>query len=556
MSIPEWLHERLERLGDDQRVAATAAPGPVLCVAPAGSGKTTTLVARIGWRIANGDDAAQMCAVTFNRRAADELRERVDAALAPAGIVPGTVRVRTFHGLGLEILAEAGLPVDNIVERAVVLQELAGGALPVRALRFLEDAFSRLALDPERGPPPEDAQTHAAWYAYRAALADRNALDLDDLVARPGPTLRADAALLGRWRCRTQILFVDEAQDLDRTQLDLALLLTGERRDIFLVGDDDQTIYAWRLADVRRVLGLAALLPGLRRVDLVVNHRCPPEVVRRAARLVAHGRERFDKRILPSPCASGTLTLAADPGDAVARARHLLGTWQRDGATGLAVLARTNAELAPYAAIALEMEQPYQVDEDGLLLDDPVIDGLLARAMAEAREGESPLLTLGRVLGADGADPPPTADAHPTATGTFAGGATGAPKLSTGMAGASLLSWAAAYATLEELCSAIGAARRTRARLRAASDGIVLATVHGTKGLEFDHVAVIGLDDGVFPSRRSLDEAPDPERALEEERRLAYVAWTRPRRSLTLLYDPAAPSVFLREAFSDAELRA
>ena len=83
----------------------------------------------------------------------------------------------------------------------------------------------------------------------------------------------------------------------------------------------------------------------------------------------------------------------------------------------------------------------------------------------------------------------------------------------------------------------------------------MLATVHGTKGLEFDHVAVIGLDEGVFPSRRSLDEAPDPERALEEERRLCYVAWTRPRRSLTLLYDPDAPSIFLREAFSEAELR-
>ena len=171
----------------------------------------------------------------------------------------------------------------------------------------------------------------------------------------PGPTLRADTALLDRWRQRTRVLFVDEAQDLDRTQLDLALLLTGERRDIFLVGDDDQTIYAWRLADVRRVLGLAALLPGLRRVDLEVNHRCPPEVVRRAARLVAHGRERFDKRILPSPRSSGTLTLAADPGDEVARARHLLTSWQRDGAAGHAVLARTNAQLAPYAAIALEL---------------------------------------------------------------------------------------------------------------------------------------------------------------------------------------------------------
>ena len=79
------------------------------------------------------------------------------------------------------------------------------------------------------------------------------------------------------------MLLVDESQDLDRTQLELALLLAGDTRDVFLVGDDDQTIYAWRLADVRRILDLAARLPGLRRVDLTTNYRCPPEVVRRAA---------------------------------------------------------------------------------------------------------------------------------------------------------------------------------------------------------------------------------------------------------------------------------
>ena len=81
-----------------------------------------------------------------------------------------------------------------------------------------------------------------------------------------------------------------------------------------------------------------------------------------------------------------------------------------------------------------------------------------------------------------------------------------------------------------------------------------LATVHGTKGLEFDHVAVIGLDAGRFPSARSVEEAEDPERALEEERRLAYVAWTRARRTLSLSYDPAAPSQFLLEAFDEGEL--
>jgi DNA helicase-2/ATP-dependent DNA helicase PcrA len=83
---------------------------------------------------------------------------------------------------------------------------------------------------------------------------------------------------------------------------------------------------------------------------------------------------------------------------------------------------------------------------------------------------------------------------------------------------------------------------------------LTLATAHATKGLEFDHVAVIGMDEGRFPSARSVSEAEDPARALEEERRLAYVAWTRARRSLTLVYDPEAPSAFIREAFDPWEL--
>src|SRR5690606_15515788 len=97
-------------------------------------------------------------------------------------------------------------------------------------------------------------------------------------------------------------------------------------------------------------------------------------------------------------------------------------------------------------------------------------------------------------------------------------------------------------------------ARARRATLAAEEPRLILATVHGTKGLEFDHVAVIGMDDGTFPSRRSIEEAPDPPRALEEERRLAYVAWTRARRSLTLVYDPSSPSRFLLEAFDPDEL--
>ena len=117
-----------------------------------------------------------------------------------------------------------------------------------------------------------------------------------------------------------------------------------------------------------------------------------------------------------------------------------------------------------------------------------------------------------------------------------------------------MIGWAAPYASVADFGTAITRQRERIAELRRDDAALTLATAHSTKGLEFDHVAVIGLDEGRFPSARSLREAPEPERALEEERRLAYVAWTRARRSLTLLYDPASPSRFLLEAFGDAEL--
>ena len=158
-----------------------------------------------------------------------ELQERADAALGELGQAPGSVRVRTFHALGRAILADAGVDVTRLVERRELLAELAGGPLPDEALRWLDDAFTRLKLDPERGPPVEDAATHDAFAEYQAGLAARGALDLDDLVARALPALVDDTALLGRWRGRASVLFVDEAQDLDRTQLDLAVLLAGER---------------------------------------------------------------------------------------------------------------------------------------------------------------------------------------------------------------------------------------------------------------------------------------------------------------------------------------
>ena len=228
--LPPPLASRLERLTPDQRVAALAPPGPVLCVAPAGSGKTTTVVARIAWRIVRGAPPATICALTFNRRAADELGERVEAALAELG------DRRTQRG-GQDV------PCPRARDTR---RRRRGRHRHRRASRARRGDRRRHPFARRRAPPrrrllaPEarpggrasgagiDAWTVEVFEAYQGELARRGALDLDDLVARAAPTLLADPDLLARWRSRCATLFVDEAQDLDRAQLELVLVLAGD----------------------------------------------------------------------------------------------------------------------------------------------------------------------------------------------------------------------------------------------------------------------------------------------------------------------------------------
>lgn len=537
MDLHPAVSERLARLAPDQRAAATAAPGPSLCIAPAGSGKTTTLVARAAWLIGTGTPPGAIRAITFNKRAAVEMTERLDAAVAPLGVEPGTVRVRTFHAMAREILRDAGVPVDPIIERPSLLREVAPWADDAAVLR-LDTVISRLkielgvaagevAADPDAGPFAR------AFVAYETAVAATCGLDFDDLILRAIDMLERDATLLRRWRARCRELLVDEVQDVDRAQLRLALLLAAPANRIFLVGDDDQSIYGWRLADVRRILGIADHLPGLRRVDLEVNYRCPRPVVERAVRLIERNGERFGKRITAGPGASGSLVLAPDSSDDTVRLARAVATWPDDGSTR-AILARTNRELFPAVAVALELGLPFRAPRIELPLDSPLLDVVMRRATAVAVRGEHPLVTLGRVRRAIRLD----RQAAP-----------GESELAT-----ALLTWAVGFTDLDAFARAVDHARKRLAALRRDDAPLTLATAHATKGLEFDYVIVVGMEAGRFPSARTVAEAEDPIRALEEERRLAYVAWTRARRTLTILFDPTVPSSFLLEAFSPVEL--
>ncbi len=517
------------------------------------------------------------------------MASRVDLALEPLGLPAGAVRVKTFHALGREILVDGGGAVEPLLEREAVLRDM-WPDISVGAVRILDDAFSRLKLDvgataADVGNDPEPGPIARAFLAYEAALADQDGLDFDDLVARSLRLLEARPRLLARWRERCEHLLVDETQDVDRSQLRLALLLAAPANRIFLVGDDDQTIYGWRLADVRRVLALAESLPGLRRIDLTVNYRCPRSVVQRAVRLVAHNEERFVKTIRAGPAAEGRLILAPEGSDETVRVRHVFESWPDDGGTR-AILARTNAELLPAAAAALELGLPFRAPRLRLLSEDPRVEAILAAAActhevrpaaqaltaphaapaaresgleavldACAAKALLPLLVAVARLGLEPATPPDVAPTTADAARDVDGRDLDEPlPIGTGDLVAAMIAWAAPYRTLTDFAAAIERQRRLVAELRRDDATLTLATAHSTKGLEFDHVAVIGLDAGRFPSARSIRDSAEPDRALEEERRLAYVAWTRARRSLTLVYDPASPSQFLLEAFSESEL--
>jgi hypothetical protein len=305
--------------------------------------------------------------------------------------------------------------------------------------------------------------------------------------------------------------------------------------------------------------------------------------VERAVRLVEVNVERFAKRIQPRRPAPGSVVLAPAEPDPVSRAERVLAALPADGGSR-AILARTNRALLPAAAVALERRVPFRGDGVTLLLEDRRVDLLLARAAASTPPGWPLLVRLGALVAAPArpngppapaiagvGGPPavddgavvggharaaagpvraPARDADADAEGDEGDAATEADIL------AALLAWAARFASLDDLGAAIVAARAALAELRRADASLTLATAHATKGLEFDHVAVIDMDAGRFPSARALADSTEPGRAMEEERRLAYVAWTRARRSLFLVHDPAAPSPFLAEAFDPDEIDA
>ncbi|HET9416920.1 MAG TPA: ATP-dependent helicase [Candidatus Limnocylindria bacterium] len=526
----------LDALDPEQRAAATLPDGPAQIIAPAGSGKTTTMVARLAVLLSRGVAPDRICVVTFNRDAALDLRARVERRLGPSVPTATSIEIRTLHALARQVLLDAGEGRNLVADRLPLLRAArrrlmrsdASTVLPEPAA--LDTWLSARKIEGHE-PPPEAVPV---LEAYDDLLAARGAIDFDDLVSRAGELLETDPRLRLRWQSRFLHVCVDEFQDVDAAQLRLVRLLAAPEDNLFVVGDDDQTIYAWRLADVRRILRFSADYPAARRVMLATNYRCPRAVIEASGRMVAVNRERFAKPIrapagAPMDPRSIVAWSTAGPGwpDAMAR---FAAVEDRAGRS-CCFLARTRSELTPVLLALVRAGVRHTTAVAPLVEAEPVVALMdLARS---SDDPDHPFHVLRRLRATRGWDRSlPTAD-------TMADDDHAALD--------ALLGWATAFVTVDAFVRAYDAARGRIAALRDPDAPVELGTVHASKGREWETVVLLGFEQDRMPNRRSLLDADDPDRATEEERRLAYVALTRATRRLILAFDPARPSPFLAE---------
>ena len=525
----------LSALNDEQRAAAMVTTGPVAILAGAGTGKTRVLSHRAAYAAVTGAmDPKRALMVTFTEKAATEMRHRLAALGLPQ------VTASTFHAAARRQLAHwwpliHDRPLPDVLDAkgriiGPLARQLPGGYRFTPARDLAEEIewakVRRMRPEtyvPEREPPVPSDIFASLWRSYEAAKARRNVIDFEDMLTHAVDLYEADAEALSLVHRRYAWFSVDEYQDTNRLQEDLLRLWLGDRRDLCVVGDPDQTIYSFTGASSEYLATFADRHPGAQVLRLRQNYRSTPQVLELANRLVP-GRE-----LVPFVDAgpSAELTPFADEArelaTIVARIRALLA----DGvaATEIAVLVRTNAQLVPFEAALTAAELPFTVRGVRFFARPDV---RAARA-ALRRDAAGPLVRVVAArwrtdLGFDEAQPPgpgPEArDRHAALTTLL----TIARSLAADRPDATTTDF------LDELT------RRDAAEAGAAGDGVTLSTIHRAKGLEWDAVFIPMLEEGNLPIRQATDSG-----ALAEERRLLYVAITRARRHLFLSWASTRP---------------
>ncbi len=602
------MTDYLARLNPEQREAVETVDGPLLVLAGAGTGKTRVLTTRFAHILLTGRAyPSQVLAVTFTNKAAREMRERVATLLgAPAdGLWLGT-----FHALGARML-----------RRHAGLVGLTSGFTILDAddqLRLLKQVMEAERIDTKRWPPPlvmgviqrwkdrglpparvtaaedtdiADGRARALYAAYQARLLALNTADFGDLLLHTVELLRTDAAVLADYHRRFRYILVDEYQDTNLVQYYWLRLLAQAHRNICCVGDDDQSIYSWRGAELENILRFEKDFTGARIVRLERNYRSTTPILGAAAGLIAHNQGRLGKTLRSGrDDASGEKVEVVGLWDSEEEARMVGGRIEALRADGhalaeIAVLMRAGFQTRAFEERMIALGLPYRVIgglrfyerqeiRDAIayarLLVQPADDLAFERIVNLPRRGvgEGALRTI-RDHARSAGMPLFAATAALLAAGTLRGRVR--ESLAALLGG--FARWRAqldqeghvvTLATMLDECGytemwrqdrspeAPGRLENLRELVRALGDFETLAgfldhvalvmendegaqgdrvqlmTLHAAKGLEFDTVFLPGWEDGLFPSQRSMEE--QGARGEEEERRLAYVGLTRARR--------------------------
>ncbi len=622
------MQNLLDQLNPEQRRAAETTEGPVLILAGAGTGKTRAITFRMANLIANGTPAESILAVTFTNKAAEEMRTRVADLLLKAGVPPATPWLSTFHSLCARLLrreaAAAQLPKDFAIydtDDQLAAVKLAMAKLnidsetltPRNVLSAISNAKNH-ALTPERLRAEAiggDGRKVADIYAeYERQLKSSNALDFDDLLLRTALMLRHNPFVREKWQARFQYLHVDEYQDTNRVQYDLMRLLTNAKQNLCVVGDEDQSIYRWRGADVSILMSFSRDFGNAKVIKLERNYRSTQNILDAAGAVVANNPDRLGKS-LSAENGAGLNLKYFEGRDAFAEAEYVAGELTKilddDSSLTCAVEYRTNFQSRAFEEVFRRRGIRYKlVGGFSFYNRAEVKDALAYVRLALHPEDDVSLLrvlnvpprgigktTMDALRETARTDNTPLWDAINKFVSGESGGRAVAPlrafqdliaklqenflKLNPPEFLRSVLEDTgymemlkdrntpddvARIENLEELSRAIAESEESgedfsdfldAAALVSDADqfedkpGVTLITLHSTKGLEFDHVFLTGMEEGICPHSRSFD---DP-KGIEEERRLVYVGMTRARKSLTL-----TRAVYRRIFGNEQQLRA
>jgi superfamily I DNA/RNA helicase len=649
----------LSSLNPQQRQAVETIRGPVLILAGAGTGKTRVITCRIAYLVERGVAPGQILGVTFTNKAAREMQERVAKLLpkrpAVDGQPPGRPTICTFHSLGVKILrqhierlgykknfviydqSEQLAAVKKILSAISVKGEKTDPGAVLAMLSKFKNGGERSAVF---GDPNLRALAQHVAKRYESALHACNAVDFDDLILLTLRLFREHPDALTACREKYRYVMVDEYQDTNAAQFELVHSLTKEHRNCCVVGDDDQSIYGWRGAEIANLLNLEEHFPEVKIIKLEQNYRSTSTILNAANAIIKHNVRRRGKTLWSGKGAGSKIQLQTHPSDED-EAREVVGQIefkrlaQRIPWRDCAILFRTNQQARPIETALRTAGVRYHLIGGQSFFDrreikdflaylkmflNPHDDISLLRVANVPARGLSDV-TMERLLGASHERKCSVFAAmqNPLVTysfqkgpresiealvefverigGQLEGGAAVPPAQTHPPESASPAHWLQTWAdnflnetgyfaelrrlekdpevaegrirNLRELMTTMdGAGNAPAERLQNflenitldsdreekenTSDAVTLITMHSCKGLEFPHVFIVGLEDGLLPHSRSKAEG-----TLDEERRLFYVAVTRAMQTLAISHCggrkkygqmlPCQPSPFLKE---------